>query len=257
MQSLHHMPEVIPAARVEQLVATETSSEVLIYDMRQHHIHKLNSTTSVVWRLCDGRRTLAEAIEMASDELGSQVDELTFRLALTKLDEADLLAQPLRSVWRTPRLTRRAFLQRTAVAGAIAVPAIVSTTAPITAQGFSVPDTCGTPCNNSNGCTVRGIEGSCPHCAYGFCVDAHPQGLCGTRCNNDNQCKGGDPCAVCGSAGYCVEGSVDLQSKSSEEEQSLAEQAEAERIAAEQAEAERIAAEQAEAEQADETGDGN
>jgi hypothetical protein len=70
--------------------------------------------------------------------------EATVRLALTKLDEAGLLAVPLLVDLRMSRMNRRTFLQRSAIAGAVAVPAIVSTTAPAAAQ--SPEGSCEQPC---------------------------------------------------------------------------------------------------------------
>ncbi len=130
-------------ARFEHLVVTETADEVLLYDTEKHHIHHLNATTAAVWRHCDGTRSFGDLARLAGRELGAEVDEATVRLALTRLDGAGLLRDSLPADLRMSRMSRRGFIQRAGVAAAVAVPAIVSTTATASAQS---PAVCGERC---------------------------------------------------------------------------------------------------------------
>jgi hypothetical protein len=231
MASMQEHTSALPTARFENLVVTETADEMLIYDPQQHHIHHLNPTTAAVWRLCDGRLGISDIARIAGMRLEGRVDEATVRLALTKLDEAGLLAQPLASDLRLSRMNRRAFLQRSAIAGAVAVPAIVSTTAPASAFSPTTTD------DNDD--------------FAGFAVSAslvNDQTNCGASCLTDDDCKGG-PCEFC-TGNVCSdhrEEEVEETFEQTEAERLAAEQAEADRLAAEQAEADRLAAEQAEA----------
>lgn len=149
---------VAPAARVDELVITEAGDEVLVYDKRRHQIHHLNHASAVIWRLCDGTRSIQALTEAAMADLGRSVDAEVVELAVTKLAEANLLAQPATGNFINTTYNRRKMLRRAAVAGAIAVPAIVSMTAPSAAQvpsclftqectNKNTGDACCVPCN--------------------------------------------------------------------------------------------------------------
>lgn len=148
--------EYVPAARVDGLVVTESKNEVLVYDTTQHHIHHLNQMSAEVWRLCDGRRSVSDLVREVQLKVDGTVTQEGVRLALTKLEGANLLDAPLDAGMRGSGHTRRALLKRAAVAGAVAVPTIVSITAPTAAQtasqctGGSRPNGC--DCKNDNQC---------------------------------------------------------------------------------------------------------
>lgn len=74
-----------PMARVADLVTTETHDGVLIYDLISHDLHQVNTTASMVWRLCDGSRSPADLA--AASEL--EIDAV--ELALEQLSDASLL----------------------------------------------------------------------------------------------------------------------------------------------------------------------
>ncbi len=121
-----------PAARTTDLVITEAGDEILVYDNRTHHIHHLNAMSAEVWRLCDGTRTAAEITSLM--EAG---DLETVRLALAKLAGAGLLEGGVPSDLTVQSAARRRFLRKVAVAGAVAVPAIISVSAPAAADHVS------------------------------------------------------------------------------------------------------------------------
>jgi hypothetical protein len=155
----------VPAARVENLVTTTSKDEVLVYDQDRHHIHHLNPTAAAVWSLCNGRRTVTEVAQAAG------VDEEAVRLALRKLEDANLLDGTLEAGVRGTTQSRRSFMKKAAVAGAIAVPAIVSISAPHAAAAQSVPTctggvTCVKPSRTDPGnvgskCCVGTVAGTC------------------------------------------------------------------------------------------------
>jgi hypothetical protein len=49
-----------PTARSAHLTIQELPEETLVYDHRNNKAHCLNRTTALVWKLCDGRTSLAE-----------------------------------------------------------------------------------------------------------------------------------------------------------------------------------------------------
>ncbi len=150
----------VPAARVDSLVITESKDEVLVYDTERHHIHHLNQTSAVVWRLCDGRRTVGDIVRKAQGKLGSDVSDDVVRLALKKLEDANLLDGPLDPAVRGVNHSRRAFLRKAGVAGAIAVPVIVSMSAPAAAGAVSGAG-CGEDCFDMNSLCNQGVCSQC------------------------------------------------------------------------------------------------
>jgi hypothetical protein len=207
-----------PAARYDKLVVTETADEVLLYDTEKHHIHHLNATTAAVWRLCDGKHTVVDLAREAGQALGAAVDEATVRLALTKLDDAGLLQASLVDELRMSRMSRRTFMQRAGVASAIAVPAIVSTTAAVSAQ--SPIDNCSDTCTSDANCNTNQLN-ACKVCNGGVCSE----NICGRVCNTQNNpCPTSDPggCTVCvpnnGQSGPGVCGTVAQLSSMSDEQ---------------------------------------
>jgi hypothetical protein len=164
----------VPAARVENLVTTTSRDEVLVYDQDRHHIHHLNPTASAVWSQCNGRRTVSEVAQAAG------VDEDAVRLALRKLEDANLLDGTLEAGVRGTTHSRRSFMKKAAVAGAIAVPAIVSISAPHAAAAQSVPG--GSTCTGGVTC-VKPSKTNAGNVGAKCCV-----GNVAGACNNGGQC---------------------------------------------------------------------
>ncbi|MBA3766998.1 MAG: PqqD family protein [Acidobacteria bacterium] len=148
-----------PRARQEELVVRELPDEMLIYDLRRHEAHCLNQTATSVWKHCDGKTTIKGIMKSLAKELQSPVDERIVRLALDQLakfhllDEAEALSVQLPP--EMARMSRREMMRTLGVAAAVALPLIVSISAPTTAQAAS--------CVNS-GCTPGGIP-----CCVGTC----------------------------------------------------------------------------------------
>src|ERR1700686_4969121 len=82
---------LMPTARTEGLVIEEFADEVLVYDLRRHKAHCLNSTAALVWRRCDGRTTVAEVAGTLQEELSLLAGEAVVSMALDRLARAQLL----------------------------------------------------------------------------------------------------------------------------------------------------------------------
>jgi hypothetical protein len=188
-----------PMARRDHLVMSQVGDEVLVYDETTHAIHRLNPTSQAVWSLCDGTRTLATIGQVAGAALGAEVPEAVVRLALRQLAVANLLGGSLPVELREPRQTRRTMLRRLVVAGGVALPVLVSVSAP-TAAGVS-SNSCeaqgglgsGAPCTAGSQCCTG-------HCEGGFCDFFTPPppptadtAACGRICSSNGDCGG-----VCG-----------------------------------------------------------
>jgi len=147
------------------LVITESADEVLVYDKHRHEIHHLNQTSAVIWRLCDGRRSVSSLAHEAN------MDMQAVQFALTKLDEANLLESPLGAGLRVSSPSRRAFLKKAAIAGA-AVPVIASISAPNAAANSSCTQGAGSDCTSTGCCRGSLVCATANAAGVRLCVGA-------------------------------------------------------------------------------------
>ncbi len=120
---------ILPGARIEDLVITESGNELLVYDTRTHVIHHLNPTATTIWRLLASQQTLASLQREASVILGLEVSREAAEAALSSLDSLNLLDGHIAFGAKPANPSRRRFLKRAAAVG-VAVPVIASITAP-------------------------------------------------------------------------------------------------------------------------------
>jgi Coenzyme PQQ synthesis protein D (PqqD) len=142
----------LPRAVTEHLVIREVDDETLVYDMERDHAHCLNQTATLVWQLCDGKTTAAQAARSLQGTLGSEVDSDVIWLAVKQLEKFHLVERA-----KTPSVSRRTLVLKYAPA-ALALPVIMSISAP-TAAGAASCAGAGQPCGPSLPC--------CP--GQGFC----------------------------------------------------------------------------------------
>lgn len=118
-----------PDARQEQLLIEEVGEDLVVYDLQRHRVHQLNRTAALVWRNCNGRKTVADLTKVLQHELNPAVDESLVRKALDQLGKARLLQEALP---RSAGLTRRQALGKFGRVAALAIlaPAVTSITAP-------------------------------------------------------------------------------------------------------------------------------
>ena len=57
----------------EELSVQQVGTETLVYDERRHKAFCLNQSSSVIWRLCDGRHSIAQIAAAASCELSTSL----------------------------------------------------------------------------------------------------------------------------------------------------------------------------------------
>ena len=67
-----------PKARSEDIVSQQAGDELLVFDKKFHHAHCLNKLAGLVWRHCDGQRSVADLAgivhEQAEDSCRCAVD---------------------------------------------------------------------------------------------------------------------------------------------------------------------------------------
>lgn len=142
----------LPKARKDQLIIKELPDETLIYDLDRDQAHCLNQTAALVWKSCDGKKSVAEINASLAKEAGVPIDERVVWLALDQLEKFSLLAE----VPTTPEvfagMSRRQLIRNIGVA-AVALPVIISIAAPTAqAQLSCIPSGQGAPCTNATNC---------------------------------------------------------------------------------------------------------
>lgn len=151
----------VPKARQEQLIVKELPDELLIYDLKRDKAHCLNETAALVWKNCDGNKTVDELRELMEENAGSPVPEEMIWLALDQLETFRLLDEAAVKPAKFAGMNRRDMVRRVGFA-AIALPVILSIVAP-TAQAqaslIGPGGCCGSPgqcasnsCNQSPTC---------------------------------------------------------------------------------------------------------
>jgi hypothetical protein len=81
----------LPLARQDRLIIKELDDELLIYDLDTAKAHCLNQTAALVWKHCNGKRTVAQLRELMQQESGSLLPEEVVWLALDQLESFHLL----------------------------------------------------------------------------------------------------------------------------------------------------------------------
>jgi hypothetical protein len=163
---------MLPTACREGLAVRDLPNETVVYDLKRKKVHCLNRTAALVWRHCDGRRTLAELALVLQREMAIPADETVIRLTLEQLERRHLLELPLAAESLETRRSRRDALKKLGLSLA-ALPVIMSLTAPQAAAQASkhaARPPAGPSCfPNGHACA------SGPDCCSGFCND----GTCG------------------------------------------------------------------------------
>jgi hypothetical protein len=125
--------KIHPLARTEDLTIEDVDGELRVYGDRPGVGCVLNETAAIVWRNCDGKRTLKDLVAVVSEKVGTAADEDMVLIALDKLAQHGLLLsgyEPRGS--QAERLSRRRFFGRAGIVGAtaIAAPVVYSAVAP-------------------------------------------------------------------------------------------------------------------------------
>jgi hypothetical protein len=148
--------KVSPVARTEALIVKEVDGETLVYDLKTDKAHCLNETAALVWKNCDGRKSVSEISKVLSADSNASVKDEVVWLALDQLEKFKLLEESPAKPSFLAGMTRRQMVARLGIA-AVALPAIVAIVAPTAqAQGSGVipPGFC---CASPNDC----VSGTC------------------------------------------------------------------------------------------------
>src|SRR5687768_2242379 len=133
-----------PKSRQEQLLVEEVADELVVFDQERNRAHRLNRTAWVVWRNCDGQRSVADLTALLQHELNPVADENLVLLTLDRLSSAHLLQEPIQRPVAEARNSRRQFLQKVGMVGTLTllIPVVQSIVAPTPAQASSPGGPC-------------------------------------------------------------------------------------------------------------------
>jgi hypothetical protein len=156
------MPGKHPAVRQTDIVIQELEDEILIYDLLANKAFCLNETSALVYRLCDGNRSVSDISQILSRRIRQPVSEDFVWLALYGLQRENLLAGNFIMQTEFKGLSRRELVRRVGLASTFALPIILSLIAPTAAQaqscvnpgGLSPGSFTGTVCGPGNPCDV-------------------------------------------------------------------------------------------------------
>jgi hypothetical protein len=145
---------VLPSARKSGLVINQLEDETLVYDLESDVALCLNQTAALVWKGCDGKTTVTEVIGLLKKELQTPVDADLISLTIKQLHRFKLIESSASRTFIEPFVSRRDLLLKYAPA-ALALPVILSISAPtlsqvISCQGFGGPCSTDSDCCSSN-----------------------------------------------------------------------------------------------------------
>ena len=118
-----------PKASAHDMVVQELDAETLVYDKKRHQAHCLNPLASLIWRHCDGQRSVPDLARLAHEQLGVPNDVQLIEVGLHDLAYANLLVIAPKATPEQRQYSRREVARRlgvAAAAGLILLPVITS-----------------------------------------------------------------------------------------------------------------------------------
>lgn len=175
-----------PKSRQANIVVQELENEFLIYDLKINKAFCLNETSTLVYQLCDGTKTVAEISNLMSRKLNTLISEDFVWLALNELKKENLLEDRDELEINFGGLNRREVVKKVGLASMIGLPVIASVVAPtaLMAQSGLLP--LFAACSTS------------PQCASGNCYPSGAFGVvcCSSTTNNLGLSQSNPFCAV-------------------------------------------------------------
>ena len=129
-------------ARNDELVVQDLPDEVLVYDLKSHKAHCLNTTAAFIWKHCDGHTSADEIAKMMELEWHTPVTEDAVWFALNKLSKAELLQERIVLPEAKAGMSRRSAVRRLGFGALLAIPVVMSIVTPTPAAAASVPAAC-------------------------------------------------------------------------------------------------------------------
>ena len=130
-----------PRARMEGILAKQVDDDLIVYDISRHHAHHLNRTAAIVWRHANGERSIGDLSVILQLELDRAADEELVWCALDRLSVARLLEEPDPRSAEATGASRRQFVRKVGLAGALSLflPVVTSIVVPTPVEAQSCP----------------------------------------------------------------------------------------------------------------------
>jgi len=119
-----------PLGRHSDIVIQAAGDETLIYDLKTNKAYCLNESSSAIWKLCDGNRSVSEMSFEMSKRMNAQISEDFIWLALEQFDKDGLVVGKLEPNVRFTGMSRREVIRTIGFASAVALPIVSSIVAP-------------------------------------------------------------------------------------------------------------------------------
>lgn len=81
-----------PVARHLDLVVKNLDDEIIVYDLKTNHALYLNEISGVIWKLCDGQRSVADIRHILQNEYSKKVSSDFILFAIYQLRKDNLLS---------------------------------------------------------------------------------------------------------------------------------------------------------------------
>jgi hypothetical protein len=164
-----------PIARQKQLLVEQIGDDVVIFDQERKRAHRLNKTSAIVWRHCDGNRAIEDLTMVLKQELNDAADENLVLLSLSQLEAAHLLEQPVKLTSQQARTSRREFVRKIGAVGVVSLllPVITTMMVPTPAQAQTCSQ-CNGECTGTcecSACFCPPCTCPCEGCSFCICTD--------------------------------------------------------------------------------------
>jgi len=126
-----------PSARKSDIVVQDSHDETVIYDLKSNKAFCLNETSTLVWQLCDGRKSVSEISDAMSVQLKTLVSEDIVWLALDQISKDGLLEKGDAINNHFAGLSRREAIRKVGIASMVALPIVSVIVAPNAAHAQS------------------------------------------------------------------------------------------------------------------------
>ena len=110
-----------PKAQSSELLIQELCDEILIYDVKTGKAFCLNESSSVIWNECDGKNSVEQIAEKASNKLKTKISQDFVRLAIEDLKSEGLLEDCLNYSF-LEKIDRRDMIKKVGLTTAAALP---------------------------------------------------------------------------------------------------------------------------------------
>lgn len=162
------MKQLLPVARLSNLIVKELPHETLIYDLSSDKAHCLNQIAAAVWKNCDGNRDIGELREAVEQETSLEIPAEVVWLALEQLEKFRLLERMPNQPPSVVVMKRRQLIKALGLA-TTAIPVIVSIVSPTPVSAASkLPS--GACCHANGDCDSRTCGAPTPSCPQGVCA---------------------------------------------------------------------------------------